>query len=275
MQLYSTQRCMFLHNGKVIKLIRGHNCAKLLFSFGYGCKSPRESTENSTSAEQRSQSYCSFSEDLSHLPLGFPTTGFCLQEKHSFVAYFLILSYLILTVKASSISEYRSAVTDPPWRALSFWNLLWNLSTYWTKNHLRFLPEAGSFRKFQTKQFFFPWSQFSRLYKGCWSKMWVLNLFERGVVTPLDLKKQSWEILLILPFVSFGADTWEKPLSCPSSLFVCGTLCSQQHIYRLQEHDCPFLNLWRLWGRTTTGAGKRTNKPHLQMGGVCFCGERD
>lgn len=63
--------------------------------------------------------------------------------------------------------------------------------------------------------------------------MWVLNLFKQGVVAALDLKKQSWEILLILPFVPIGADTWEKPLTCPSSLFVCGTLSGQQHIYHL------------------------------------------
>ncbi len=37
MQVYSTQRHMLLCYGKVIKLIKGQNCAKLLFSFGYDC----------------------------------------------------------------------------------------------------------------------------------------------------------------------------------------------------------------------------------------------
>lgn len=77
--------------------------------------SPRESTENSTSAEQWSHSYWGFSEDLSHLPLDFPTTGPCLQEKHSFVAYFLILSHLILTVKTSNMQvAYQNTVE--PWQ---------------------------------------------------------------------------------------------------------------------------------------------------------------
>lgn len=35
------------------------------------------------------------------------------------------------------------------------------------------------------------------------------------------------------PSFCFHADTWEKPLTCPSSLFVRGTLFSQQHIYHL------------------------------------------
>ncbi len=122
-------------------------------------------------------------------------------------------------------------MTGPPWHASSFWNLLWNLSTYWTGSHLCFcqrleqischvksqliLIQGWKRQKVSNKAILFPSSQFNRLYKGYWSKMLVLNLFKQGVVAPLWENSGPEETIMGDSFVSICVDTWGKASHLP------------------------------------------------------------
>lgn len=242
----------------------------LLFSFCYGWKSPRESTDNSKSSGvihavpfKRIPSLCPSSSGLPH------HRWIVNNNKHvSFVPFLFPDSQSII------FCTYQNrGVTHAPWPALS--NLEFVVKATYLKLNLLNLKSTTCFaenltnlilmsqlclkvQKFQTQPFFSMNSIQLVVHKYINR---FCSLFKQGVVAPL-----LREILLILPFVPIGADATEEPLTCPSSVCMCHSFQSTAHLSFIGTQ----LSLSWLWERPTTGAGESTNKPHLRLGVSVF-----